>query len=338
VKFRLDTPSRRLGFAIGASLLLHALILWGPNIKLPRFHSSMPAMTVRLEALPVEAEKHKRKTKTVARGNVPTPSPPPFAPEKITPLGTSTPASASVPAVANEAFDSTTKKATDRPPLPKHAQLTFSINKGTSNFRIGETIHTLDIDNGRYVLRSATKTAGLARIFKSDELTQNSSGNYSQNGLQPELFTEERTDKLGTQRYAMELDHEAQRARFSNGVETALPPETQDMLSILYQPPPLRLIEVTSAYIGNGRKIERYEFEIATFEKIDTDLGQLLTVHLRKIHGPNEEGFEIWLAQEYRLLPVKIRFTEKNGEVSGEAVITDIRVSEEQGVRKDAVN
>jgi hypothetical protein len=44
------------------------------------------------------------------------------------------------------------------------------------------------------------------------------------------------------------------------------------------------------------------------------------------------------LAREYRLFPVKMRFIEKNGDVTGEAVITDIRVSEEQGVANDAVN
>ena len=61
-------------------------------------------------------------------------------------------------------------------------------------------------------------------------------------------------------------------------------------------------------------------------------------MHLHKMHAANEEGLDIWLAREYRLFPVKLRFTEKNGEVSGEAVITDIRVSEEEGVRKDVAN
>jgi hypothetical protein len=61
-------------------------------------------------------------------------------------------------------------------------------------------------------------------------------------------------------------------------------------------------------------------------------------VRLSKLHSPDEDGLEIWLAPKYHLFPVKIRYIEKNGDVSGEAVITNIRVPEEQGARSDAVN
>ncbi len=203
---------------------------------------------------------------------------------------------------------------------------------------MGETVHTLDIHDGRYVLKSHTTTTGLARLFKSYELNQYSNGSYSKDGLQPELFTEERIDRLGTQRNAVELDRDAQRARFSDDVETALPPDTQDILSIMYQFPPLAHSEIAPVSVCNGRKIEHYIFEIAINEEIDTPLGKLRAIRLNKLHGPNEEGLEIWLAREYRLFPVKMRFIEKNGDVAAEAVITDIRVSEEQGVRKDAAN
>jgi hypothetical protein len=37
----------------------------------------------------------------------------------------------------------------------------------------------------------------------------------------------------------------------------------------------------------------------------------------------------MWLALEYRLLPVKILYLDKSGEVSANMVITDIRVSDE---------
>jgi hypothetical protein len=139
------------------------------------------------------------------------------------------------------------------------------------------------------------------------------------------------------QRDAVELDHDAHLARFSSGKEVALPPETQDFLSFMYQFPPLANTEIAAISICTGTKIQQYNYEISANEEIDTPLGKLLTVRLRKMHAPNEEGLEIWLAREYRLFPVKMRY-EKNGGVSFEAVITDIRVSEEEGVRKYAVN
>ena len=339
MNFKLDNPSRRIAFAIGISALLHGLVLWGPDIRLPRFGPSLPPLTARLEALPAAPVRPKTKHKK--------PAAPKVAPAPAPMTGTATPPqdipAAPVPAAAGapaetETPASQTNQTTDRPPLPKHAQLTFAINKGTSNFRVGETVHTLDINDGRYVLKATTSTVGIAKLFKSYELNQYSNGSYSKYGLLPELFTEERIDRLGTQRNAVELDHAEKRARFSNGAEVELPPETQDILSVLYQFPPLRGVEITSVSVSNGRKIERYEFEIATDMEIDTPIGKLLTVRLRKMHAPNEEGLEIWLAREYRLFPVKIRFIEKNGEITGEAVISDIRVSEEEGVRKDVAN
>ena len=347
MNFKLDTAPRRVAFAIVVSLLLHCLVLWGPNIQLPDFKPSLPQLTAKLEALPSAPAKPKPKHKTRPAaqkfGTAPAPEPKPEPlPQAVTPAA-STPVAASEPAVASAPVDTATladdtDKPTNRPPLPMHARLTFAINKGTSNFRVGESIHTLDIDNGRYVLQATTSTAGIVKLFKSYELDQYSSGRYGKDGLQPDLYSEERKERFGKQRIAVEFDLAAQRAHFSNGKDMALPPETQDILSVMYQFPPLAHTEIAAVSVCNGKKIEHYQFGVTVDETIDTPLGKLLTVHLHKLHAANEEGLDIWLAREYRLFPVKLRFTEKNGEVSGEAVITDIRVSEEEGVRKDVAN
>lgn len=345
--FRLDTP--RISFAIGLSLLLHGLAMWGPGVHLPRFKSSLPTLTARLEALPSapaiskQKTKQKRKSKPIPQKIAPEPVPEPtpqsmtepaLQPEASPP---DTPLAASAPE-ETETLASEAEKSAERPPLPRHAQLTFAINKGTSNFRVGEAIHTLEIENGRYMLKAVTRTVGLVRLFKSYELNQYSNGSYDRYGLQPELFTDQRKDRLGTQQNVAELDRTEQRARFSRGGEVPLPPDTQDILSVMYQFPPLKGVEIASVHVSNGRKIEQYEFEIATEEEVDTSIGKLLAVRLRKIHAPNEEGLEIWLAREYRLFPVKMRFIERNGEVAAEAVITDIRVSEESGERNNAID
>ncbi len=335
---RLDTPSRRIALAIGVSLLLHSLVLWGPSIHLPSFGSSLPPLQARLEALPAAPAKPKPKRKP--KPAAPKPAPEPVAETSTPEQENPQPASAPVAAASEKAEEAETdaRHEDERPPLPKNAQLTYDINLGESHFRIGEAVHTLEIKDGRYVLNARTTTTGITKLFKSYELNQYSNGTYGKYGLQPELFLDERKDRVGTQRDAVEFDHDAKLARFSDGREAPLPPDTQDILSIMYQFPPLKGVEVAPVTVTNGKKIEHYDFSIATNEMIDTPLGKLLTVHLRKLHKVNEEGLDIWLAQEYRLFPVKIRFTERNGEVAGEAVITDMRVSEEQGERKDVAN
>ncbi|HLP96826.1 MAG TPA: DUF3108 domain-containing protein [Sideroxyarcus sp.] len=334
---RPDAPSRRIAIAIGISVLLHSFVLWGSNISLPQFKASPPPLVAKLEALPAAQAKPKRKAKPAPHKAENEPVPPAVVqpPQDIAPPAS---AAASAPVKA-ETLAAETDKTVDRPPLPKHAQLTFSVNKGSGNFRVGKTVHTLEIDDdGHYMLQAVTQTVGLVKLFKTYELTQYSSGSYGKYGLQPEQFVEERKDKLTTLRYTAEFDHEKQRAHFSHGGELELPPEMQDILSVMYQFPPLAHTEIASVAVSNGRKIERYDFEITADEEIMTPIGKLLTVRLSKMHAANEEGLEIWLAREYRLFPIKLRFIERNGEIAGEAVITDIRVSEEQGARKDAVN
>ncbi len=328
------TPSLRIVIAIVFSMMLHGLALWGSDIRLPQTAPVLPLLAAKLEALPAAPAQPRPQRK--ARPAVPAPEPTPVAtetPQEVPPADNPPDAAAETETPAAE---SATED--DRPPLPRQARLAFAIHLGNGGLRVGEAVHTLEIKDGRYVLQATTRTVGLARLFKSYQLTQYSNGSYGKHGLVPELFQDEHKDNLGTRQNAVEFDREAQLARFSNGREAALPAETQDVLSVMYQVPPLAGTEIASISVGNGKKIERYDFEIAANEEIDTTLGRLLTVRLHKMRAPNEEGLDIWLAREYRLFPVKIRYTEKNGEVAAEAVITDIRVSEEQGERNNAVN
>lgn len=351
----LDTPSRRIAFAIGISMLLHGLLLWVPDIELPHFKSSLPPLVAKLQALPNAPAKLKPKRKA---SPAPKPEPevkpvPQAEPAEDTPLAasaaaaTSAVAAVSVVAAANEVASASAPAAAEtlaqpesdsvveRPPLPRRAQLKFAVYQGTGDFKIGEVMHTLEIDDGHYVLQSVIETVGLAKLFKTYKLTQYSSGSYFKQGLQPEQFFEERADRLGTQRSTVELNHATQRAFFSHGGEAALPPDTQDILSILYQFPPLAHAEMVTTFVSNGKKIERYEFEVTANEDIHTAMGELHTVHLRKLHQPNEEGLEVWLALEYRLFPVKMRIIERNGEISGEILITDIRAEFEEEMKQD---
>lgn len=356
MNFMLDTPSRRIAFAIGISMLLHGLLLWVPDIELPQLKTSLPALVAKLEALPNAPAKSRPKRKASSAPK-PVPEIEPArqdAPAEDIPLAASAVAAtsavaavstvaaaneialASAPAAAETLAQSGSTNVVERPRLPRRAQLIFSVNQGTSDFKIGEVMHTLEIENGHYVLQSVTETIGLAKLIKTYKITQYSSGSYSAAGLQPEQFFEERADRLATLRNTVEFDHAEQLARFSHGGVAALPPDTQDILSILYQFPPLAHAETVTTFVSNGKKVERYEFEIAANEDIQTAMGKLRTVRLRKLHLPNEEGLEFWLALEYRLFPVKMRIIERNGEISGEVVITDIRAEFEEEMKQDA--
>ncbi len=219
--------------------------------------------------------------------------------------------------------------APPRPMLPKHAFLKFQVRIGKDGMAVADARHELKIEDGRYTLTATTRTIGLARLVKSYKLVQTSSGETDGIVLHPERYSEDKKNDGEARKDSVILDYASGELRFASGRKMPLEETTQDILSILYQFPPLpEQGDVLPIAITNGKDWEKYNFEIVTNEELITPMGKLHTVHFRKQHPPGKEGLEIWFAQEYRLLPVKLRHIERDGSIAGEAVITDIRIAE----------
>ena len=81
--------------------------------------------------------------------------------------------------------------------------------------------------------------------------------------------------------------------------------------------------------ITNGSRLESYEIDVLEVETIETPLGPLTALPIRQVRRPGTESIELWLAPEYRYLPVRIRFIDRDGNPSGEQLASEIRISEE---------
>lgn len=214
--------------------------------------------------------------------------------------------------------------------FPKHLVLSFDVYKGADILRTGEIHHQLDILNDRYNLKSVKHTAGLSTLQDSDQFSQISQGKIGEQGLRPDTFMEEKITNGRKQSLKAVFDWAAQKLRFSRGGETELPADAQDILSFMYQLSQISMRrEIIPLSIIDGAHLEKNQIEIGSAEDIATPMGNLRTLHLRKMHPQNERYFEIWLALEYRLLPVKFRLLEGSGEVIEEFVISDIRAADE---------
>ena len=148
--------------------------------------------------------------------------------------------------------------------------------------------------------------------------------------MQPDTFEEREIPRNGKQSQQVTFDRETQQLRFSRGGETALPEDAQDSLSFMYQ---LSQAPMNGEYftlpVSNGARLQQYQIEIGAKENIDTPMGKLRALHLRKMHLDGEAYFEIWLGLEYRLLPVKFSRVDGSGNVTEEFVISDIRAADE---------
>jgi hypothetical protein len=354
--------TRRIALAIALSVLAHGLLLLMPPIQLPVFEKNLPPLEAKLVPIPIgKASSRKHKAKTQAA-----PQPEPISqtiPDQ--PIAASAPVAASEPAVASSPLAARQPAASDpvaasapiavsepvaptapvaavpvvtapetveaqRPPVPKHAKLNFSVYLGDGGFKVGESVHTLDIVDGHYTLKADAHTTGLVHVFKTYHIEQTSSGTATAQTLKPDTFTEIITQSGDKEINRGDFDWANKKIHFSNGTEASLPPLTMDILSTLYQFPPMReLDQIVTINIATAKYVESYRFQVDVAEPLKTSMGTLQTVHFRRVHKAHQEGLEIWFAQEYRLLPVKVRHIDNDGKIDGEAIISEIRVSDE---------
>ncbi|MDD5299773.1 MAG: DUF3108 domain-containing protein [Gallionella sp.] len=338
------TPIGRIALAITLSLMAHMVVLFAPLVKFPLSEMPLPILTARLEPLPKIAAKRApakrlkpklrpapvvpdapQSQEVVAQSDdQPVAGSPPEAPQIIPepPAAEIHPEPPTVSQIAEEI-----KPAH---PLPKHARLTFTAYKGT-DFPVGEARHSLEIGADKsYTLKVGMNTTGLASIFKAFELNQQSSGTLTAQGLHPNKYSETKNTSRGKEALDARFAWEEKSLSFSNGSNAQLPEQAQDIISFMYQLSQLPLDKGTlSIYISNGKKLERYELAVGEEERIQTAIGWLRALPLRKVHAQGEEGLDIWLGMEYRLLPVKIRQIDRAGQIAGEMVISEIRVADE---------
>lgn len=213
--------------------------------------------------------------------------------------------------------------------FPKHVHISYAVYKGADAAKAGVLRHQLDIDGNRYMLQSTRQTAGWAGLG-SNQLIQTSRGKIGEQGLRPEIFKEEEITRGGKRNLMAAFHWATQRLQFSRGGETELPADAQDILSFMYQFSQIPMNrEIIPLSISDSTHLEQYQIEIGLEEELDTPLGKLRALHLRKMHSYSEAYFEIWLGLEYRLLPAKFRRLDGSGVVADEFVISDIRAADE---------
>jgi hypothetical protein len=309
------TPARRIALAIALSVLIHAVILWLPYIQFPQAKVQLPPLSVRLESLPKPVE--------AIAGKPELAKPEPY------PLTKSEDGAPAKPETSRMAAMNRTEETAAIHQFPKHLQLTFTVYKGADGFRIGEIHQQFDIHGDQYNLKSVRQTSGLASLRDSDQLIQTSRGRIVEHGLQPEIFDEERIAKGDKHSVQATFDRTTQKLRYSNGDETLLPEDAQDILSFLYQLSQIPMnVELFPLPISDGTQLQQYQIEIGAKEDIDTPMDKMRALHLRKIHSKGEAYFEIWLGLEYRLLPVRFRQVDGLGDVTEEFAISGIRAAD----------
>jgi len=343
----------KLQFALLLSLLIHLALLLGPEIALTqRPERRLPLLVAQLKApvlapkpLPVPAvaaksvekklpAKRRSASKPIAKPATSTPvlSVPAAVPSPLTvadpvPAVESTPEPESLsapglPSTPSSESAAPSASAAQSFQLPANGAIDYRVDRGDSNFAIGVARHQWEINGDHYRLTSMVQSTGIVWLFKDFRVEMESRGVITANGLQPDFFVLRRNDKE-TREKAF-FDWQRMKVRVGDHADQDLDAGAQDFLSFNYQLGFLPGAGAGSSLpIATGRKYSRYVLESLGDEEIDIPAGHLRTLHLR---APGENTTELWLAYDYRLLPVKIRHVDSKGD-SLVQVATQIEMS-----------
>lgn len=207
---------------------------------------------------------------------------------------------------------------------PPRVELSYVIVLGGT--RIGEGRDVLEHDGRRYRIVSESKPTGIAALFIND-LRRESRGVVRDSGLRPDHFEE--TGRRGGTRTAA-FDWAAGQLALGSGntaLTVPLPRGALDQTSLAYafafRPVTGEGFEV---HVTDGRGLKKYRYREVGRETLVTPLGEITTRHFEKVRDPDDKrGFEFWLAPDRHLLPVKLRYVEKNGDAF-DSIITEIKV------------
>ena len=81
--------------------------------------------------------------------------------------------------------------------------------------------------------------------------------------------------------------------------------------------------------VTNGSRFETYDLDVLEEERIETPMGLLRALPVKQVPRPGAESIAVWLAVDYRHLPVKLRFFDRDGRQMAEQVVDQIQISDE---------
>lgn len=326
--------------ALLISLLMHAALLTGVRFALPV--NDAPDATIieaRLSPLPVPSPKPV-KTKAApkpihrpkAHSHHAAPPPP-----VVSASGSETPAiapeqdqtAADKPADTAPAMD--TPAAVDTPALntlPGKIEIQYKVVKGADGFAIGKASYIWVAEAGRYTLTSITEGTGIFSLFLPGKLVQISRGKITPFGLAPDDFWIQRGRATPDKTTAAHFDYARKTVTITKNNQAFSVPlqdNAQDVLSVIFQLvirspfPDAMLLHVTT-----GKSLKPYHAVVVGEEIMNTALGQLNVLHLSRPAEEDEDAMDVWLAEDYNFVPVKIRVNHSKYGVI-EQIITGMR-------------
>lgn len=335
----------RLALALFVSLLLHLLFVGGlSRLGFSDEPDEEPDIRATLIAPPAQPARPVADV-PVARPKPPKPRRPKTEQASLPasePAGDAAEASADAAAATQETPQVTSETAqdasdvdkdygTEGPPTPEpgqmlsprlaligEARIEFDVYRGET-LQIGQARYHWVHDGTHYRMDTMMETTGLAGLLRPIRIDQASTGDVDEAGIRPARYTSRSTQGKAIDEEVI-FDRTVNRVMLRAGSarsEYDLGVGAQDMASMWLE------------IIWRSQMGEAFDFPLATGKRytprwfvpdadtssLETPLGRLLVMHVRARSQPGDNKFEVWLAPNLHWLPVRIRYTDRKGDV-----------------------
>jgi hypothetical protein len=330
-----EPSSKRLAVALLVSVVLHAWLFGGLHLSLPAQKEST-VIEARLQ-LPERPKKIVEETPKPAQTTPAKPRPKPVKPHPVAapePAPTAAPvAMEPVPVAENvqPPSDEVVQAEQDTPQVEQpqtdeglminehpyeYIETYFDIRTKIDGPVEGKAKSTFNAEGEQYRLDFIAEPGGMAGLLLPN-LIQVSQGVIVKTGLQPLIYTYQFGTRADKSRRAT-FDWEKKSLEIMTSKETTAVPlmeGAQDVISFMYQFMYVAPLQNMQLNITNGKSFKEYDYEFMGEETLNLSFGEVQAYHIVHNNTDNDEKVELWLAQDYQFIPVKIRKIDKEGKV-----------------------
>jgi Protein of unknown function (DUF3108) len=188
----------------------------------------------------------------------------------------------------------------------------FGTTVGRTQWRL------VPIDDLQFLWESRSETAGAGALIRDLYITERSESEIHGQGFRPIVYNYDRYGENASRKVQVSFDWE-------NGVvlntaqdhtwRMAVPPDTLDKLNYL-----LALMHDLASgkrnmryTIADGGRLKTYDMRAAGTETLETALGTLKTLKVRRLRDQDEDEAMLWCASALGFLPVKLEHRDRDG-------------------------
>jgi hypothetical protein len=230
-----------------------------------------------------------------------------------------------VPAPTEQTIAAAAPDHAPPPELPPRIELAYRGFLGTQGFFVGDAVYRLEHSGNEYKISTIAEAKGLAALFIRGQGRLTSTGTITSTGLQPNLYTIERTND--NRHEAATFDWESGVVLLHDNKIAALDVPTFDPLVVLWQfyfAPPSQ--DEISFSIATTRRVYHYSFRRTGTETINLSFRNVEAEVWERTSGDGSVNAIVWLAPSLHHVMVKMRLWNERATV--EALLDSIRVDE----------